>query len=287
MLHALLLGSAATFFPLGVYCYFLSRINRRLRPLMVYGVWDFAAVLFAVSGLLLFVGPSLLTGFRYEWRELWTKLNYQSLRGPGPTATTRWLAYWYLYFGVIAATASMLLWRRRLFTVVYNIKPAALDEALVRTLNGLGMVWMRTGPYFLTGHRIESGKPWFSRTGTAAAALQAGAAAPYAASLEPLTGADPDNLPDSNGKPSVLREYRVLLSVNPFESFRHVTLYWPDGTTPERQAVEKELAAELARVRTVDNPIGRPLLYIAAVILVSLFGTVAVIQSVLLSRPLT
>jgi hypothetical protein len=287
LLYALLLGSAATFFPLGVYCYFLSRINRRLRPLMVYGVWDFAAVLFAVSGLLLFVGPSLLTGFRYEWRELWIKLNYPSLRGPGPTVTGRWLVYWYLYFGVIVVTASLLLWRRRLFTVVYNIKPAALEEALSRTLDSLGILWMRSGPYILIGHRIESGKPWFSRTGAAAAALPA-EHSPHASGLaQSSTTAVPDGLPATNGEPSALREYRVLVTLNPFESFRHVTLYWPDGATPVRQAVETELAAELARVRTVDNPIGRPLLYIAAVILVSLFGTVAIIQSVLLSRPLS
>jgi hypothetical protein len=287
LLHALLLGSAATFFPLGVYCYFLSRINRRSRPLMVYGVWDFAAVLFAVSGLLLFVGPSLLTGFRYEWRELWIKLNYQSLRGPGPTVTGRWLTYWYLYFGSTVACALMLLWRRRLFTVVYNIEPAALEEALSRTLDSLGILWMRSGPYFFTGHRIESGKPWFSRTGAAAAVLPGGQSPPDTSGLALSTTAVPDGLPDANGEPAALREYRVLVTLNPFEAFRHVTLYWPDGETPARQAVEKELAGELARVRTVDNPIGRPLLYIAAVILVSLFGTVAIIQSVLLSRPLT
>jgi hypothetical protein len=253
---------------------------------MVYGVWDFAAVLFAVSGLLLFVGPSLLTGFRYEWRELWIKLNYQSLRGPGPTVTGRWLTYWYLYFGSIVACALMLLWRRRLFTVVYNIEPAALEEALSRTLVSLGILWMRTGPYFLIGHRIDSGKPWFSRTG-AAAVLAGGQLPPATGGPALSTSAVPDGLPDANGEPSALREYRVLVSLNPFESFRHVTLYWPDGETPARQAVEKELAGELARVRTVDNPIGRPLLYIAAIILVSLFGTVAIIQSVLLSRPLT
>jgi len=287
LLHALLLGSAATFFPLGVYCYFLSRINRRSRPLMVYGVWDFAALLLAVSGLLLFVGPSLLTGFRYEWRELWIQLNYQSLRAPGPTVTARWLAYWYLYFGIIVAAALALLWRRRLFTVVYNIEPAALEEALSRTLDSLGILWMRSGPYFLIGRRIESGKPWFSRTGAAAAVLPGGQSVPQASELAQATTAVPDGLPDANGEPSALREYRVLVTLNPFESFRHVTLFWPDGATPARQAVEQELAGELARIRTIDNPIGRPLLYIAAVILVSLFGTVAIIQSVLLSRPLT
>jgi hypothetical protein len=288
LLHALLLGTSATFFPLGVYCYFLSRINRRSRPLLVYGVWDFAAVLFAASGLLLFVGPSLLTGFRYEWRELWTKLNYQSLRGPGHMVTDRWLAYWYLYFGIIVVTSLVLLWRRRLFTAVYNIEPAALEESLSRTLDSLGIHWMRTGPHYLIGHRVESGKPWYSRTPAAASVLPAGQAAPHLSDVVDLSRAiGPDALPPTNGEPRALREYRLLFTLNAFQSFRHVTLYWPDGATPIRQAVERELAAELTRVRTVDNPIGRPLLYIAAVILVCLFGTVAIIQGVLLSRPLT
>jgi hypothetical protein len=254
---------------------------------MVYGVWDFAAVLLAVSGLLFFVGPSLLTGFRYDWRELWIKLNYHSLRGPGPMVTGRWLTYWYLYFGIIVVAASVLLWRRRLFTVVYNVKPAALEEALSRTLDSLGMLWMRSGRYYLIGHRIESGTPWFSRIGAAAAVLPVGESARHTSAREPSTTTVPDDLPAANGEPSALREYRLLLTLNPFESFRHVTLYWPDGATLERHAIEKELGTELAGVRTVDNPIGRPLLYIAAVILVSLFGTVAIIQSVLLSRPLT
>jgi len=255
---------------------------------MVYGVWDFAAVLFAVSGLLLFVGPSLLTGFRYEWRELWIRLNYQSLRGPAPIVTGRWLTYWYLYFGVIVVAAMVLLWRRRLFTAVYNIEPAALEEALSRTLDSLGILWLRTGPHFLIGHRIESGEPWFSRSRPVAAVLPAGQTAPDASGLEPTpTTGVPDGLPATNGESSALREYRLLLTLNAFELFRHVTLYWPEGATPVRQAIEKELAGELARVRSVDNPIGRPLLYIAAVILVSLFGTVAIIQSVLLTRPLT
>jgi hypothetical protein len=286
LLYALLLGSAAAFFPLGVYFYFLSRINRRSRPLLIYGVWDFAAVLLALSGLLLFVGPSLLTGFRYEWRELWIKLNYQSLRGPGHTVTGRWLAYWYLYFGIIVATASVLLWRRRLFTAVYNIEPAALEEALSRTLDSLGILWIRIGQHFLVGHRIASGKRWFSHTPTAASVLPAGPSVAHTSGVAQSSGTTvSDDMPAANGEASALREYRLLLTLNAFESFRHVTLYWPEGATPVRHAVEKELAGELARVRTVDNPIGRPLLYIAAVILVSLFGTVAIIQSVLLTRP--
>ena len=42
---------------LAIYLLILGAINRRQHPLMVYGPWDFAGVLFAASGFLLFGGP--------------------------------------------------------------------------------------------------------------------------------------------------------------------------------------------------------------------------------------
>jgi hypothetical protein len=132
-----------------------------------------------------------------------------------------------------------------LFTVVYNIQPAALEETLAQTLDSLGLFWTRTGPHFLIGHLIESGAPWFSRTAAKAAALPVGRL--EASGFEQLGTAVPDGLPVTTGEASALREYRVLVTVNAFESFRHVTLYWPDGATPVRQAVEKELARPNSR----------------------------------------
>ena len=48
-------------FPLAIYCLIVSLLNRRPRPVMVSGTWDFAGVLFAVSGFLLLGGPVMLT----------------------------------------------------------------------------------------------------------------------------------------------------------------------------------------------------------------------------------
>ena len=47
-MFATLLGFLAVCFPFGIYCLIVARLNHRAHPVMVWGVWDFAGVLFAV-----------------------------------------------------------------------------------------------------------------------------------------------------------------------------------------------------------------------------------------------
>jgi hypothetical protein len=76
-----LLTFIVSLFPLAVYCLILAGINRRDRPLVVRGVWDFAGVLAALSGILLWTGPVLL---QHLMRERFDDLLTPALRAAGP-----------------------------------------------------------------------------------------------------------------------------------------------------------------------------------------------------------
>jgi hypothetical protein len=135
----------AIFFPFGLYCLLLSRLNRSPHPLLVSGSLDFAGFLFAVSGLVLFGGPYFLTGFHYGSRDLWLYLRYQSLRGQGDRDWYLWLIILASYFAAVLVWSWLLAWSRRRTTAIYNVTPPVLREALERLCaqTGLEMVCVK------------------------------------------------------------------------------------------------------------------------------------------------
>ncbi len=134
----------AFLFPLTLYVLVLALINGRPRPVVVSGVWDFAGVLFAVSGFLLAGGPAALTVLDERWRMFWL-----ALRGDLPGAgDAGWLLSVTLlvgYFFVVLTGSVLLLLGRRRTTSVYNVEREALEEALHRVLEGQGLTWVREG----------------------------------------------------------------------------------------------------------------------------------------------
>jgi len=81
--------------PLALYLLALGWVNRRPRPMMAAGTWDFAGVLFALSGFLLFGGPALLGGLDEQSRWYWL------LGQPGTSSAdgrAEWLLLRLLYF---------------------------------------------------------------------------------------------------------------------------------------------------------------------------------------------
>ena len=61
----------AFFVPLAIYLLVLGHINRQPRPLIISGIYDFAGLLFAVSGFLLCGGPAVLSSLNERWRMFW------------------------------------------------------------------------------------------------------------------------------------------------------------------------------------------------------------------------
>jgi hypothetical protein len=147
-MNALVLLVLAFIFPLGIYCLILGALNRRERPLLVSGRWDFAGVLFATSGFLLFVGPAVLRSLYERWRFHWLLGVTGDADRDGGVGYSLWLATWYVYYVAVIAGSAWMLKRRGEFTAVYNLDRAVLEVALARVLERLGVSWRRAGNHF-------------------------------------------------------------------------------------------------------------------------------------------
>jgi hypothetical protein len=132
-------------FPLTLYCLILALINSRQRPLAVSGVWDFAGVLFAASGLLLAGGPSVMTGLNEHWRMFWLLGRKGDLADLSEESWLVSLLVSGLYFLVVLLGSAVMLWRRRRTTSIYNVEPAAFETTLTQVLEEQGLTWTRRG----------------------------------------------------------------------------------------------------------------------------------------------
>jgi hypothetical protein len=141
-----LVSSLVVLLPLGIYCVIIARINRRQHPLLVSGVRDCAGMLLALSGFLLFVIPSILTGFNYRPRDIWLFIHYGNFQGLGHEWWLVWWTFlWFLYVLVVFGGSCVLLWHRRRATSIYNVEPRILDEILEQVLKQLELGWVREG----------------------------------------------------------------------------------------------------------------------------------------------
>ena len=233
--------------PLAVYLLILGSINRRRRPLLVSGVWDFIGLLFAASGFLLFGGPAVLSSLSERWRRRWL------LGQAGGDAAEGLYEFWVflsaLYFVAVVAGAAWLLWRQRHLTAVYNIDRDLLEEALGRACDRLGLNPIRSGNLFLFGPSFEATA---GRWRPGAEAIQAPHHRPVA--VRPLPE---EHLAPAKGLPAEhLLGQTAVLEVDPFPFLRHATLRWDPADSPLRQEVEAELARVLAQTPVPDHLLG-------------------------------
>ena len=267
----MLLGFLAVCLPFGLYCLIVARLNHHTHPVMVWGVWDFAGALFAVSGVLFFVGPGLITGFNPNWREVWLQINFRSLKGTDFLDLRWWIwtLTWYAYFVVIAAGAMCLLWRRRRVTAVYNVEPPILRECLGRALDRLGLSWVRAGDRF----HIQA------RQATAESARRSVVPATVAVGVGMIhDAAETMELPEGRNGNQLTLDYKTqIVELSSFAATRHVTMYWP-GDDSLRTLVEAELARVLAQVSTGLNPLVLWLRAIAAGLFLALLLLTAYVQ---------
>jgi hypothetical protein len=240
----------AFFLPLAVYLLVLGRINRRRRPLLVPGTWDFLGLLFAASGFLLFGGPALLSSAHERWRLSW-RFGHGWSAAIGPDATWAvWYGLFALYFVAVVAAAARLLARRRRQTSIYNVAPAAVPLALAEVCEQLGLDPVRSGNLFLFGLTLE--EPAGRRAGTQAPPhlpLPAGLALPHGRTAT----AGPPGAPLGEAE---LLGPSTILEVEPFPLMRHVTLRWGPADSPLRPEVERELARRLARTAAPPHDVG-------------------------------
>ena len=226
MYLVILLGLAIPL-PLAIYLLALSALNRGPHPVLVPGAWDFAMVLFASSGFLVFGGPAILAGLQAHTRDF---MLFGPFRPPATYGWHFWIVVWTVYFVCVLAAALYVLAQRRRATSIYNVEPTALRQALGDTLDRLRLEWVRDADQvYISPSAVE-------------------------ASLAP--------------------KQALAVRLEAFPALRHVTLYWPDGVTPLRHAIEEGLEQTLAGVWTRGNAAASWMFSIAACLFMLMLFTV-------------
>jgi hypothetical protein len=231
--------------PLAIYLLLLGTINRRRRPLMVSGPWDFVGVLFAASGFLLFGGPGALSVLNDRWRDA---LVY----GQNPssaTATTESLWDWWLffmaaYFVVVVAGAAYFLWRARNQTSIYNVDLETIQTSLARIFERLGLRPLRSGDMYYFGmtnrpRPDDRAEPALEAQRIQTTPSEAGTSLKVQTAPTPMVSIE-----------------NVILEVDAFRLMWHVTLRWDPAHSGLRQAIERELDRELAETPAPYHALG-------------------------------
>ena len=135
--------------PLAVYLIALGWINRRPHPILTAGAWDFAGVLFALSGFLLFGGPAFLGSLDEQSRAFWLLGVTEPAKASPNGNWTFWVVARLFYFAVVSGAAAFVLWRSRRLTSVYNVNARLVFDALEEAYRRLGLNSARYGDSFL------------------------------------------------------------------------------------------------------------------------------------------
>jgi hypothetical protein len=276
-----LLLLALFLFPIAVYCTILGMINRRPQPLVVSGAWDFAGVLLATSGFLLFVGPALISGaFQQGLRDLPLHHDSMTLGSAIGEIWAAWWVLWLLYYLFVLGGAAFLIWMRRDTTVIYNIDPHTLDSALARAAKRLGLEAQRRGNRLEIGvasvdggqrvvdseQKVVDGEQWTVDGG------------------EPSSPSTVHH-PPSNISPFTVHSPLSTIDVEAFPLLSNVTLHWHSAVLESRADLERELRKALAEVFTLDNAVGSWLLGIAAVLFLSIMLLTGVFVVIVMMLP--
>jgi hypothetical protein len=276
----LVLLGVCVFLPLGVYFFVLAQLNRRRHPVMVSGVWDFAGVLFALSGILLLGGPFIMATLNQDWRDLWLRTSFRLslpggevqdvvLYGRNEALSEQWwyarLALWALYFAAICFGAIFLLRRQSRVTSVYNVDKDAVDQSLIQVLDQLQLKWKRAGHLFYIEGSVFSDGPVLPRE-TVQVTSQAiiGEGGLRTQDRGPVV-----EDPRIFGAQSLQERgrARMLLEVNPFPAMRHVTLHWSGADRLIRREIEADLAKLLSEVESPPNSAAVWLMSVASILM--------------------
>lgn len=138
--------------PFALYLLWLVTLNRRDRPTVVAGRWDFAALLGGLSGFVLFGGGLLLTLLQSNVR-YWMRGNFESLRQAWNQEQVAWTLVAAAYLIVVVGGALLTLAARRRTLVIYNIDPGQFESLLGevfehsgRAVERRGNVWAAAAP---------------------------------------------------------------------------------------------------------------------------------------------
>jgi hypothetical protein len=243
-------------FPVAAYLLYLALINGRTHPTMISGPWDFVGVLFATSGFWLVGGPVVLSVFHSRWRPAFVHSNMSGLASGDWSFL--WVLTWLVYFTLVLVVAVFFLWRRRAYTLVYNVDVPQLEEALAQVVARLGLGTGRVGNRIVfQGPGVEIEKEL-----SEAIAVRAGLASGPVLTL-PTDG--------QSAEQEAGKKVLAKLDLDPFPAMRNVSLHWRGDHAGIRRDVEAELARYLAELEAPDNPAAGWFLTIASCLFSAIF----------------
>ena len=130
--------------PLALYLLWLAVLNKKRRPTLIPGGWDFAALCGGLSGFILFGGGLVLALLQSNARYIF-RGNFEALRAAWGQEQLAWLAVAGGYLFVVVGGGLFTLTVRRRSLVVYNVEPGAFETAVAEVFDHLGRAVTRTG----------------------------------------------------------------------------------------------------------------------------------------------
>lgn len=147
--------------PVALYLCWLAAVNRRDKPTVVGGAWDFAGVLAALSGCLL-VGGSILLGVVRNHPQLFPEL-FEALRQANgfdklrATFENQWL-WWLALFGGYSAVLGLAVLSgvrgRGRALAVYNVDANTAEAAIEYSLAQAGLTAVRAGNVWADSRKL-------------------------------------------------------------------------------------------------------------------------------------
>lgn len=130
--------------PVAFYLCWLATVNRRERPTVVNGAWDFAGVLAALSGFLL-VGGMILLAVVLNDPRLFTRGSFQQLQGIFEQQWQYWILVFVGYTSLIGLLALTGIRRRAKWLSVYNVDADTAEDAIEQSLKQAALSATRYG----------------------------------------------------------------------------------------------------------------------------------------------
>jgi hypothetical protein len=124
--------------PVTFYLCWLASVNKRARPTVVSGRWDFAIVLAALSGFILVGGAILLTLVQSDTRFL-MRGNFEQLREAWGQNAAAWLFLVVGYLLLVVGASALTLTNRTRWLSIYNVDVPTAERVIEVALASSGI----------------------------------------------------------------------------------------------------------------------------------------------------
>lgn len=145
--------------PVAFYLCWLTTVNRRDKPTVVNGAWDFAGVLAALSGFLVVGGLLLLSVVQNDPR-LFAGGSFKELQDVFERQWQYWILVLVGYVSLIGLMAVSAFRGRAKWLSVYNVDADTVDEAVDQAIKQAGLTAVRHGNVWADQRKLVEVAPF-------------------------------------------------------------------------------------------------------------------------------